>query len=170
MTDKLIQIKDADGNNLYPCVDYNNAANRPSINNVTLVGNKSLSDLGIQTGKTLLWTNTSPTSDFNGQTIQLNASANNYDFLIFIALNTKDLSGMYYSNVIPIISGITNFTIVAYQTSTEASTSNTWIAWRNVSVSGTSVTIDNAMFNAAGTGGYNRADLCIPVYIYGIKL
>ena len=85
MTDKLIQIKDADGNNLYPCTDYNNSVNKPSINNVPLVGNKSLSELGINTKITVLWTNPSATpasGSFTVQTVTLNESANNYDFCL----------------------------------------------------------------------------------------
>ena len=85
MTDKLIQIKDADNNNLYPCVDYNNSVNKPTINNVSLVGNKTLAQLGINTKIAVLWTNPSSTpasGSFTVQTVTLNESANNYDFCL----------------------------------------------------------------------------------------
>lgn len=157
MTDKLIQIKDANGNNLYPCVDYNNAANRPSINNVPLVGNKTSSDLGINNGKTLLWTNSSPTVAFNAQTITLNKSANNFDVLMITMqyMNTNTSKGISF-----ICTSGTNEIMVGQN-------NGSGIGKRDVTVSGQSVTFSTGKYNGGNSEGTSTA-ICIPIEIYGI--
>lgn len=116
---------------------------------------------------TLLWTNPNPSSDFNGQVVPLSESADNFDMLIFVS---KYGTGDTRRHTDIAMHGESNFTIVTYQESTTATSSDTTMAWRNVTISGTSVTINNAMYNAASAGGYNRANICIPLYVYGVKL
>lgn len=116
---------------------------------------------------TLLWSNPSPSSDFNGQVVTLADSADNYDMLFFVS---KYGTGDTRRHTDIAVHGESNFTIVTYQESTTATSSDTTMAWRNVTISGTSVTINNAMYNAASAGGYNRTNICIPTYIYGVKL
>ena len=164
MTDKSIQLKDASDNNLFPITNYNNNINMPSINGVPLIGNKTLDELGmIGVGKQLLWQNPSPAAAFNGQTVTLSDNPENYDALLFVSL----YQGIYHTDFVMV--GSSTFTIVSYKDSTTASSSDTTLAWRNVAISGKSVTINNAMYNSASAGGYNRNDLCIPIYIYGVK-
>ena len=151
--------------------DYTTLYNKPSINGVPLVGNKTFNELNIDIanikGKKLLWSNPSPDSAFNGQTITLSDNADNYDMLIFISsyqgkTNTKSHSDFVFG-------GTSNATIVTYKDSTTNTSTDTTMAWRNVSISGVSVTINNAMYNSASAGGYNRNDLCIPAFIYGVN-
>lgn len=164
MTDKVIQIKDADDNNLFPVTNYNNNVNFPSINGVPLIGNKTLDELGMTgVGKKLLWQNPLPAAAFNGQTVTLSDSPENYDALLFVSL----YQGIYHTDFVMV--GSNTFTIVSYKDSTTASSSDTTLAWRNVTISGKAVTINNAMYNSASAGGYNRNDLCVPIYIYGVK-
>lgn len=164
MADKAIQLKDASDNNLFPITNYNNSVNMPSINGVPLIGNKTLDELGmIGVGKKLLWQNPSPSAAFNGQTVTLSEDPENYDALLFVSL----YQGIYHTDFVMI--GSSTFTIVSYKDSTTSSSSDTTLAWRNVTISGRAVTINNAMYNSASAGGYNRNDLCIPIYIYGVK-
>lgn len=114
-----------------------------------------------------LWTNPSPSSDFNGQVVTLADSADNYDMLIFVS---KYGTGDTRRHTDVLMKGETKFTITTYQESTTATSSDTTMAWRNVTISGTSATINNAMYNAASAGGYNRANICIPLYIFGANI
>ncbi len=70
--------------------DYNDLTNKPSINNVTLTGNKTLSDLGISEHdnytRTLLWQNTSGMTVVSP--ITLADGYINYDLIVFeLAIN-----------------------------------------------------------------------------------
>lgn len=114
-----------------------------------------------------LWTNSNPSADFNGQVVTLADSADNYDMLIFVS---KYGTGDTRRHTDVAMKGETKFTITTFQESTTATSSDTTMAWRNVTISGTSATINNAMYNAASAGGYNRANICIPLYIYGANI
>lgn len=73
--------------------DYTQLTNKPSINNVTLSGNKTLSDLGIISGSagvTVLYNNPTPT--VNPQTAALSQPYTDFDF---IYITWKLLSGSY---------------------------------------------------------------------------
>ena len=93
----------------------------------------------------------------------LSEDPENYDALLFVSL----YQGIYHTDFVMI--GSSTFTIVSYKDSTTSSSSDTTLAWRNVTISGKAVTINNAMYNSASAGGYNRNDLCVPIYIYGVK-
>ena len=103
-------VKMGDGTGV---VDYTNTTNKPQINGVTLSGNKTSQDLGLtgltpqttyntstsesyacsyanntfQTKGTVLWTNSNPSSAFEGGTITL--SSNDYDYIEIIYNNYK---------------------------------------------------------------------------------
>ena len=114
-----------------------------------------------------LWTNPNPGSAFNGQTITLADNSENYDVLLFVS-SYQGINTRMHTDFVK--TGVTNFTITAFKDSTTATSSDTTIVWRNVTIDGASVTINNGMYNAASGGGYNRTDICIPTYIYGAKL
>ena len=94
MADKVIQIKDADDNNLFPITNYNNNVNIPSINGVPLIGNKTMEEiLGCINGIKLLWENSSPTTEFAAQTIPLSENVSDYNcFLVSYGAD----AGNYY--------------------------------------------------------------------------
>lgn len=114
-----------------------------------------------------LWTNPNPGSAFNGQTITLADSSENYDVLLFVS-SYQGINTRMHTDFVK--TGVTNFTITAFKDSTTATSSDTTIVWRNVTIDGASVTINNGMYNGASSGGYNRTDICIPTYIYGAKI
>lgn len=151
--------------------NYNVLNNKPSINGVQLIGNKTFNELNIDIdnikGKKLLWSNPSPDSAFNGQTIALSDNADNYDMLIFVSSYQGQVLTKSHSDFV--FGGTSNATIVTYKDSTTNTSTDTTMAWRNVNISGVSVTINNAMYNSASSGGYNRNDLCIPTFIYGVN-
>lgn len=157
MTDKAIQLKDASDNNLFPITNYNNSVNLPSINSVSLVGNKTSAELGINNGKTLLWTNSSPTAVFNAQTINLNKSANNFDVLMVIMqyANTNTSKGIS----LICTSGTNEIMVGQYNGAA--------IGKRDVTVSGQSVTFSTGRYNAGNSEG-SSTGICIPIEIYGI--
>jgi hypothetical protein len=120
-------------------------------------------------GKTLLWSNPSPSSDFGAQTITLSSS--DYDFLEVVA-NCNKASDLYFSKfLLKGHSGLLNYF--------DTSTNNGWYIMahsrtvtRNsdVSFSITANIYARVGTNTSSTAVSNRQDVNIPIAVYGWKL
>lgn len=109
---------------------------------------------------TLLWTNPNPTSTFQAQTINVDAS--NYEYLIFKILADSNVSQPYYSYV-GIKHDNNKFGIGTNQTANTPVGNGGCI--RNYDTSNNVIKI-SAAFSTAGQS-YNRYG--IPLEIYGLK-
>ena len=155
MANKIIQLKDSEGNNLYPVMTCN------------------IDELASGTGiekRILLWTNASPTSAFVAQTLTssdfiggLNLSSFQFIEIHFIA------STSYNSNIVrtAAVGQVINAQIV-----TDVTTAYTmYIAQRAGSISSSGITFEDAYYKSVtstAAGGINDNRL-VPYKIYGIK-
>ena len=163
MTDKIIQIKDASNNNLFPVADYNSTMNRPSINGVSLVGNKSFSELGLlEPGKQLLWTNPSPTAAFAAQTITFNQDTTKYDAFIVTTGYANTTDGNLTTNVV-LNNGVKQNIFGAK----DPTLSSPYFNYRGVTFSDNAATFTLAAY-IGSAASYNQNHHCIPQEIYGI--
>jgi hypothetical protein len=158
--------------------NYNDLTNKPSINGVTLSGNKTTGDLGINADNvmmsdgvtsveekmgnvrmTKLWENPSPSADFAGQAVTL--SSGNYDLLLVIAKYATTF-GNNLSNVSS-SSGDLTFPL--------AGSSGPANYTRSYSVNMNVVTFGDSEISAHNSPSKVTANnTLIPYQIYGIKL
>lgn len=131
MANIIQQLKDAQGNNIYPIAYVNG---------------------GVKID--LLWTNPSPTQNFNAQTLSLDSTG--YDMLMITAKNVPG-GGVYYNNLI--YKGMTEQQFIA-------SFSSDGVDRRGI----TSVTDSSIVFNTGYVNATSGAGYAIPYKIYGIKL
>lgn len=163
MTDKYIQLKDAGNNNLFPATNYNDSINKPSINGMPLVGNRTLEELGFSnTGKDLLWTNSSPTGSFAAQTISFNKDITNYDAFIVETHYANTSDGNNTTNIV-LNDGIKHNIFGAR----DSTLSGQYFNYRGVTFNASSAVFTNAAYIGSGTN-YNLNYHCIPQKIYGI--
>ena len=110
--------------------------------------------------KTLLWTNPNIGSSFTAQTVQLNDSVDNYDYLI-VSCRYQHSTDML-TNCLVFPSG--SQCLISGQKDT-----GTAIGMRDVSFSGTSATFTKGRYQAVNGEGANNDNICVPIEIYGIK-
>lgn len=115
--------------------------------------------------KTLLWTNPSPTSAMSAQ--QLVASgADAYDY-IEVVFKTAHVYDGWFTAKAPYVSG-THITLFAPTGSTGEFTGTIMNAVRTISMNNGVLSADSA--GTLNTSGFStNNNMCIPVYIYGIK-
>lgn len=149
MANKIIQLKDSQGNNLYPVMTCNI--------------DELASGTGIEKRK-LLWTNASPTSNFEAQTISLDLSGYDAVEIICRYSTTSDSHTRYICDV-----GSSSsidwlyYTVVAgkymgVKSRNEVSASTTGVTF------GACTTKPGNSTDSTTTNGY-----IIPIKIYGIK-
>ncbi len=149
MANKIIQLKDSEGNNLYPVMTCN------------------IDELASGTGiekRILLWTNASPTSEFAAQTISLTLSSYDAVEIVCRYSTTNDARTIYRCDV-----GSSASMYWFYYTGTDGK--YTGVRSRTeVSVSTTGVTFDTCS-GKAGNSSTNTTNngYLIPIKIYGIK-
>lgn len=105
---------------------------------------------------TILWTNSSPSSDFASQSITL--SSDDYDVLEFYFLQSTTANSM-----LPLVKIFKNYDGLAIYSSSTVQDVGTRAITRN---SDTSYTIGDYYKISGGTGGNNRL---IPIYVIGYK-
>lgn len=117
---------------------------------------------------TLLWTNSSPTSDFAGQTISLDDDINKYEFIGFEIKSQTSGSGIYTPYTTNIIKKIRKdkLDVVAIQYSNTDTTEILYARWFTINSSNSTITISRALTSYNNTRFDNG---CIPVKIYGYK-
>ena len=106
----------------------------------------------------IIWTNSSPTSNFNAQTITLDESLDDYDMYEILVLQTTTNSRIMSTGRIPVGHG----TIISYNTSsylyrpTEAIVSGNTVYFEDAKgVVGTTVTVQNEAIIPMYIIGYN---------------
>ena len=163
MTDKNIQLKDGNNNNLFPATNYNDSINKPSIEGVPLIGNKTLEELGFsKIGKELLWTNPSPIATFPAQTITFDKNITNYDAFIVETHYANNNEGNNTTNIV-LNDGIRHNIFCAR----DSTLSGQYFNYRGVTFDATSATFTNGAYIGSGTN-YNQSHHCIPQKIYGV--
>lgn len=149
MANKIIQLKDSQGNNLYPVMTCN------------------IDELASGTGiekRILLWTNASPTSDFAAQTISLTLSSYDAVEIVCRYSTTSDSRTRYICDVGSSASiDWFYYTVVAgkymgVKSRNEVSASTTGVTF------GACTTKPGNSTDSTTTNGY-----IIPIKIYGIK-
>ena len=116
----------------------------------------ALNDLYNNKNATLLWTNSSPTSNFNAQTISLDLSE--YQYIFVVTRTSTELDDTHRTiGLFNVLDDVP--TLPAKIACTGGS------ATRQVYATSTGVTFSNATF----TGGSQNNSSVIPLYIYGIK-
>lgn len=108
-------------------------------------------------GGKLLWTNSSPTTSFEGQTIQVDLS--DYDAVQIISTGTNNSTHRISSGIVPIgyTSQVSWYAQISYYV-------------RTFNVSSTGVTFQDATDTAINTGSYGtNNNTAIPLYIIGYK-
>ncbi|MBR6114274.1 MAG: hypothetical protein IKQ10_03735 [Oscillospiraceae bacterium] len=112
--------------------------------------------------KTVLWSNSAPTSSFAAKTVNLSDSVTNYDFLLVVlafSTGTQDHS----TDLIPVDDILGG---AEYSLRINAASQNR--------TGGRSITVPTATTATFGTGAYNGSSsqngYAIPVAIYGVKL
>ena len=171
MTDKIIQMKDSEGNNLFPNLAFPSSS---VFNSVTISENLIVSgEITEGTNKLsekyaplishikILWTNPSPGAAFSAQTVVLSEDISNYDFCIVMARYTYWQDS--YKSTVVIPNGWKQ-SIMAAQENNGAT-----LTYRDCTISGSSCTFGNGWYHAGGSNG-NGGSYCIPVLVYGIKL
>ena len=149
MANKIIQLKDSQGNNLYPVMTCNI--------------DELASGTGIEKRK-LLWTNASPTSEFAAQTISLTLSSYDAVEVICRYSTTSDSRTRYICDVGSSASiDWFYYTVVAgkymgVKSRNEVSASTTGVTF------GACTTKPGNSTDSTTTNGY-----IIPIKIYGIK-
>ena len=137
--------------------DYTTLDNKPSINGVQLVGDKTLSDLdiGIEDikGKKLLWENPNPTSNFAAQTVSLTDNSENYNAFILQYLNQAS-NGTYLTAMI--FADVTQSLLATLQSGTEYN--------RTINISG-----QQAVFGSGYAGTTANNGCILPQKLYGIN-
>lgn len=162
MTDKYIQLKDAGNNNLFPATNYNDSINKPSINGMPLVGNRTLEELGFSnTGKDLIWTNSSPTDVFAAQTVSFDKDITNYDAFIVETHYANTSDGNNTTNIV-LNDGIKHNIFGAK----DSTLSGSYFNYRGVTFNASSAVFTNAAYIGSATN-YNLNYHCIPLKIYG---
>ena len=149
MANKIIQLKDSQGNNLYPVMTCNI--------------DELASGTGIEKRK-LLWTNASPTSDFAAQTVSLTLSSYDAVEIVCRYSTTSDSRTRYICDVGSSASiDWFYYTVVAgkymgVKSRNEVSASTTGVTF------GACTTKPGNSTDSTTTNGY-----IIPIKIYGIK-
>lgn len=149
MANKIIQLKDSQGNNLYPVMTCNI--------------DELASGTGIEKRK-LLWTNASPTSEFAAQTISLTLSSYDAVEIVCRYSTTSDSRTRYICDVGSSASiDWFYYTVVAgkymgVKSRNEVSASTTGVTF------GACTTKPGNSTDSTTTNGY-----IIPIKIYGIK-
>ena len=155
MANKIIQLKDSQGNNLYPVMTCNI--------------DELASGTGIEKRK-LLWTNASPTSNFAAQALTSSDFIGGLDLSSFQFIEIHFIaSTSYNSNVVRTVAvgQVINAQIV-----TDVTTAYTmYVAQRAASTSSSGITFEDAYYKsvtstAVGAKNNNRL---VPYKIYGIK-
>lgn len=154
MTDKAIQLKDASDNNLFPITNYNNSVNIPSINGVSLVGNKTSAELGLGRGIKLLWENSNPTASFAAQTKTIDEDLTKYDF--FLVSYGSDASNYYLQTSIVWLSKQSQLFYMTWGGARYQ---------RAVTINAASIVFANATSNNSTANG-----VAVPYQVYGVKL
>lgn len=111
----------------------------------------------IQKNMVLLWTNPSPTNNFNAQSINVDLS--NYDALLIIYYyGTQSSNRVELSSLLP-VNNITKYICISSGTNVTGG--------RKLSYDSSTkkITFESASYNNATNNSY-----IIPVYIYGLKL
>lgn len=106
----------------------------------------------------LLWTNPSPTAQFNAQTISLNLSE--YDYILVISEHANNLPKYPRSNVLVKVGGEKFQGLSASQDAIASGNGRS----RYIQATTTGVQISNAIMNTS----YSNSGV-IPLYIFGIK-
>lgn len=165
MTDKIIQIKDAGDNNLFPITNYNNNINIPSINGVPLIGNKAFDELGLitQNGAQLLWTNPSPIDSFAAQTVSLGVDISKFDAFIIKTGYANVADETLCANLV--LNDGTKQVIFGAKDPTQATP---YFNYRCVTFSNNAATFTLAAY-IGSSSTYNVNHHCIPRHIYGIN-
>lgn len=123
-------------------------------------GGVKLSDKYGGNAPTLLWTNTSPTSNFGAQTVSLSQSANDFDTLIVVArYSTTDA---YWKEELVGIDG-KPYSVTVH------SVNYNYNRLRWFTANGTSLTISIAQQLSIGGAVSETSNHCIPVSVYGIQ-
>lgn len=150
MANKIIQLKDSQGNNLYPVMTCNI--------------DELASGTGIET-KTLLWTNASPKSEFAAQTILNNPTGqlSEYDAVEVEFLAKSDDVQIQRIRVKKGVCGNTVMQI-KWDSGTTA-----YIGLRSVSCTSNGVEFGVAGYLSGISTVYQLNLYCIPQRVYGIK-
>lgn len=156
MADKIIQLKDSQGNNLYPVMTCNI--------------DELASGTGIEKRK-LLWTNASPTSNFAAQTLTSSDFIGGLDLSSFQFVEIHFIaSTSYNSNVVRTVAvgQVINAQIV-----TDVTTAYTmYVAQRAASTSSSGITFEDAYYKSVASTavGAKNNNRLVPYKIYGIKV
>lgn len=152
MANKIIQLKDSQGNNLYPVMTCN-------IDEIA-------SGTGIEKRK-LLWTNASPTSEFAAQTVSLTLSG--YD-----AVEIEYCYGSSYTNAVETGIYKKSYTQQYMTCHGDIKTNNKgyYISQRLVTVTASGITFGKGTYKniSAAANGAEGNVYCVPLKIYGIKV
>ena len=114
-------------------------------------------------GKTLLWTNPSPTANFNAQTVTLAKDANQYDMLMVESRYGATEDSIFSSFLEPTVT--TRQTVMSARYVVNATTT---IVLRDATINGTQITFTTGRYivpNGMGEG----TQYAIPLKIYGIN-
>jgi hypothetical protein len=144
--------------NVNPDVADTNKVNATDMNEIKSVVNNNATILSGLVGQ-ILWTNPSPTSNFDSQTVNLNESLDNYDTYEVLFNQGTNNQRIMTSGKIPVGHG----TILDYITG--------YPKFRPTSetVSGTSITFEDCKSLKALGGGVVENSSIIPLYIIGYK-
>lgn len=124
-------------------------------NGIYDVAEYASANVNVQSAPVLLWTNASPTSDFNPQTI--NVSGAGFDAYLVEIKVAKHTHTAYRNTVIGYIRK--NYTL-----------SQTYLVYGDSGYTGqrnVSSATDTAITFGSGTNGYN--EMGIPLYVWGVK-